>query len=200
MIPARNVSAIVLAAGGATRFGSPKALASLGSRPVLQHVLDVTSRLGFREVVVVVGRDAEAIERELVWRGEKIVRNPTPEAGLSSSLKIGLAGVDPSSDAAVVLLGDQPTVRGEVIGALLAGFDPAATPIVIPRYLGRGGPNPLLIARSAWPLALEAKGDRGLGPVLRDHPDLVREIEVAGSNPDIDTRKDLERLESSIRE
>jgi molybdenum cofactor cytidylyltransferase len=148
--------------------------------------------------VVVVGRDAEAIERELVWRGEKIARNPTPEAGLSSSLKIGLAVVDPSSDAAVVLLGDQPTVRAEVIGALLASFDPAALPIVIPCYLDGGGPNPLLIARSAWPLALEAKGDRGFGPVLREHPDLVREIEVAGSNPDIDTREDLERLESSI--
>lgn len=200
MISAGNVSAIVLAAGGATRFGSPKALASLGSRPVLQHVLDVTSRLGFREVVVVLGRDADAIERELVWRTETRVRNPNPEAGLSSSLKIGLAGVDPVSEAAVVLLGDQPMVREHVIAALLAGFDPAAPPIVVPRYLDGGGPNPLLIARSAWALALEAKGDRGLGPVLREHPDLVQEIEMPGSNPDVDTPEDLARLESSIRE
>ena len=200
MISAGNVSAVVLAAGGATRFGSPKTLAPLGSRPVLQHVLDVARRLGFREVVVVLGRDADAIEKRLTWGAEKRVRNPNPEAGLSSSLRIGLAGVDPASEAAIVLLGDQPLVREDVIAALLAGFDSAGRPIVVPRYLGGGGPNPLLIHRSAWPLALEARGDRGLGPVLRDHPDLVVEIEMAGSNPDVDTPEDLARLESSIQE
>jgi molybdenum cofactor cytidylyltransferase len=200
MISAGDVSAIVLAAGGASRFGSPKALAPLGSRPVLQHVLDVASRLGFLEILVVLGRDSDAIERELAWRHEKRLINPNPEAGLSSSLKIGLGAVDPSSDAAIVLLGDQPMVREDVIKALLAGFDAAGRPIVAPHYADGGGPNPLLIARSAWRLAQDAKGDRGLGPVLRANPDLVTEIEIAGSNPDVDTPEDLARLESSIGE
>jgi molybdenum cofactor cytidylyltransferase len=198
MISAGHVSAIVLAAGEATRFGSPKALAPLGSRPLLQRVLDVASRLGFVEVLVVLGRDVDAIERELAWRDEKRLVNPNPEAGLSSSLKIGLGAVDPASQAAVVLLGDQPMVREAVIAALLAGFDAAGRPIVAPRYADGGGPNPLLIARSAWVLAQDVKGDRGLGPVLRAHPDLVREIEMPGSNPDVDTPEDLARLESSI--
>jgi molybdenum cofactor cytidylyltransferase len=200
MISAGDVSAIVLAAGGATRFGSPKALAPLGGRPVLQHVLDVASRLGFLEILVVIGRDADAIERELAWRDEKRLINPKPEAGISSSLKIGLAAADPASQAAVVLLGDQPMVRQDVIAALLAGFDVAGRPIVAPRYAGGGGPNPLLIARSAWRLAQDTKGDRGLGPVLRANPELVEEIEMPGSNPDLDTPEDLARLERSIGE
>ncbi len=199
MIAAGSVSAIVLAAGESSRFGGPKTLASLASRPLLQHVLDVTHRLRFRETVVVLGRDADDIERLLRWRAEKRVRNPHPEAGLSSSLRIGLASVDPASEGALLLLGDQPLVREDVISRLLAGFDPAGRPIVVPRYLDGGGPNPLLIARSAWPLALETKGDRGLGPVLRDHPDVVKEIEMAGSNPDVDTPEDLARLESAIQ-
>lgn len=198
MIAAGSVSAIVLAAGGSSRFGSPKTLATLASRPLLQHVLDVTDRLGFREVVVVLGRDADDIERLLRWRVEKRVRNPHPEAGLSSSLRIGLASVDPASEGALLLLGDQPLVREDVISRLLTGFESAARPIVVPRYLGGGGPNPLLIYRAAWPIALETKGDRGLGPLLRDHPDLVLEIEMAGSNPDVDTPEDLARLEASM--
>jgi molybdenum cofactor cytidylyltransferase len=198
MIAAGSVSAIVLAAGGSSRFGSPKTLATLASRPLLQHVLDVTDRLGFREVVVVLGRDADDIERLLRWRVEKRVRNPHPEAGLSSSLRIGLDSVDPASEAALLLLGDQPLVREDVIARLLAGFASATRPIVVPRYLDGGGPNPLLIHRVAWPLALEARGDRGLGPLLRDHSDLVVEIEMTGSNPDIDTPEDLARLESAL--
>jgi CTP:molybdopterin cytidylyltransferase MocA len=50
----------------------------------------------------------------------------------------------------------------------------------------------------AWTLALEARGDRGLGPLLRDHSDLIVEIEMTGSNPDIDTPEDLARLESAL--
>jgi CTP:molybdopterin cytidylyltransferase MocA len=198
MIAASDVSAIVLAAGGSSRFGGPKTLAQLGSRPVLQHVLDVASRPGFREVVVVLGRDAGEIERLMCWRGERRVRNPNPEAGLSSSLRVGLDSVDPASGAALLLLGDQPLVREDVIARLLAGFASAARPIVVPRYLDGGGPNPLLIHRVAWTLALEARGDRGLGPLLRDHSDLIVEIEMTGSNPDIDTPEDLARLESAL--
>lgn len=198
MIAAGSVSAVVLAAGGSSRFGGPKTLAPLASRPVLQHVLDVASRIDFREVVVVLGRDADEIERLLAWRKERRVRNPNPEAGLSSSLRIGLESVDPASEAALLLLGDQPLVREGVITQLLAGLQTAARPIVVPRYRDGGGANPLLIHRVAWPLAIEAKGDRGLGPVLRRHSNLVVEIEMAGSNPDVDTPEDLGRLESSL--
>jgi len=122
------------------------------------------------------------------------VRNPDPDAGVSSSLRVGLDSLSPASQAALILLGDQPLVRADVVEALLAGFVSEAGPIVVPRYRDGGGPNPLLIHRLAWPLAGEARADRGLGPVLRDHPDLVVEVDVDGSNPDVDTHQDLAAL------
>ena len=45
-----------------------------------------------------------------------------------------------------------------------------------------------------WRLADELVGDRGFGPILATHTELVREIEIAGANPDVDTRADLDRL------
>ena len=52
------------------------------------------------------------------------------------------------------------------------------------------------VGRAAFGLVAEATGDRGLGPVIAAHPELVREVtvDVAGGNPDIDTRADLVAL------
>jgi molybdenum cofactor cytidylyltransferase len=196
MEPGRT-AAIVLAAGASSRFGRPKALALLAGRPLLLHVLDVVRVVGLREVVVVLGRDGDQIERELRWQSERRVRNPNPDAGLSSSLRIGLENLTPASDAALILLGDQPLVRADVIARLLAGLVSAAKPIVLPRYAEGGGQNPLLIHRAAWSLAGEAKSDRGLGPVVRNHPELVVEVDVEGSNPDVDTPADLAAIEAA---
>jgi protein-tyrosine phosphatase len=194
---AGRVAAVVLAAGASSRFGGPKALARLWGRPMLQHALDVVRAADPAEIVVVLGRDGDEIEQTIEWRSERLVRNPNPDDGLSSSLRVGLGSLGAGREAALIFLGDQPTVREEVVARLLAGFVTEGRPIAVPSYASGGGPNPLLIHRTAWPLALEASGDRGLGPVLREHPNLVTEVQVAGSNPDVDTPEDLALLEAS---
>jgi molybdenum cofactor cytidylyltransferase len=195
MTDARNTAAVILAAGASSRFGSSKALAALTGRPLLQQVRDVAAEVGFGETVVVLGHGADEIERRMVWRKERRVRNPEPDAGLSSSLRVGLSALGSSDEAALIMLGDQPFVRAGVILQLLASLDRAAPPIAVPRYHDGGGSNPVLIRRDAWPLAAEARADRGLGPILRAHPELVVEIDVTGSNPDVDTPADLAGLE-----
>jgi protein-tyrosine phosphatase len=195
VIEAGRSAAVVLAAGSSSRFGHPKALASLWGRPLLQHVLDTVATVGFAEVVVVLGRDATEIEKALSWRSERRVRNPNPEAGLSGSLRIGLQGLGSASEAAMIFLGDQPAVRGDVVRRLLESLAWPIRPIAAPVYERGGGPNPVLIHRAAWPLALEAEADRGLGPILRQRPDLVAEVAVPGSNPDVDTPEDLAAVE-----
>lgn len=199
MSPAGYTAAVVLAAGAASRFGSPKLLARLEGRPLLQHVLDAVASAGLDEVVVVLGRAAGEIERAIAWRAERRVVNPHPEEGLSSSLRVGLAALGPDAEGALVLLGDQPRLRPEVIGRLLgaaAGPESAGRLIVVPRYTGGGGANPALLRRAAWPLADGLTGDRGMGPVIAAHPELVHEVPVVGENPDVDTREDLEALGS----
>ena len=78
------------------------------------------------------------------------------------------------------------------IRAVLDAAPDAGRPIVVPVYPGDGGRNPVLVGREAFGLVAEATGDRGLGPVIAAHPELVREVLVdAAGNPDIDTRADL---------
>jgi len=189
-----RVVALVLAAGAGSRFGGSKLLALLAGEPLLQHVLDRVAEAGLHEVVVVLGADADAIERTIAWRAERRIRNPEPERGLASSLQVGMETLDAGVDATLILLGDQPLVATEAICAILhAPIDPGR-PIAVPIYAGDAGRNPVLLRRGAFELAREAAGDRGLGPLLGAHPELVHEVPVVGDNPDVDTPADLEAL------
>lgn len=191
-----RTTAIVLAAGSATRFGSQKLLAPLHGRPLLRHVLDAVAAAGLPDVVVVLGADAAAVEAGVPWSGERRVVNPRPQDGLSSSLRIGLdaAAEDPRTDAVVVALGDQPALRPEVLRAVVQAAEGTGLPIVRARYEADDAPNPVLVRRSAWALAAGLDGDRGLGPLLASRPDLVAEVPAPGRNPDVDTPGELESL------
>jgi molybdenum cofactor cytidylyltransferase len=188
--------AVVLAAGASSRFGSPKLLADLDGRPILQHVLDAIEAAGVDDVVVVLGDGHEAVEHVLAPRRQRLVVNPRPQDGLSSSLRVGLdaAGADPAADAAIVLLGDQPDVRPDAIRAVLQAAETSDRSFVQARYAADGAPNPVLVRREAWPEASVLDGDRGLGPLLAAHPQRVLAVDVEGANPDVDTPADLERL------
>jgi len=188
-----RVVAVVPAAGASRRFGSPKLLALLADRPVLQHVLDAVAAAPVADIVVVLGDDAAAIETGIRWRAERRVVNPRPQDGLSSSLRVGLdaAAEDPLAEAVIVVLGDQPSVRPAVIRAVITAAETAPEPIIRARYANDDAPNPVLIRRPAWALAAGLDGDRGLGPLLARRPELVGEVAVDGGNPDIDTPADL---------
>ena len=185
-----RTAAVILAAGTASRFGSAKVFARLGGRPLVDRVIDAAEAAGLGEVVVVLGPPSDD-EASADLRRVRVVRNDRPQEGLSSSVRIGLAALGADVDAAVVLLGDQPLVSPTVIRALLDAEVPAGRSIVVPRYAGGGGQNPTLVLRHAWSLAADLTGDRGFGPLIGAHPELIVEVAADGSNPDVDTPADL---------
>jgi CTP:molybdopterin cytidylyltransferase MocA len=191
-----TVAALVLAAGASSRFGSPKALAQFEGRPLLEHVLDAVREAGIDEIVVVLGHAADEIEDGIDWLSERRVRNPDPRH-LASSLQVGIAAIteiDPPVRGVVIALGDQPRTRPEVIRALIGAARTTDRPVVVPHYSDGGGANPVFVRASAFELVDEATGDRGLGPMLSEDPDIVLEVPVSGSNPDVDTPADLVEL------
>jgi molybdenum cofactor cytidylyltransferase len=192
-----SITAVVLAAGSATRFGGVKALAPLEGRALLRHVLDALAEAGQTNIVVVLGAAADAIEPAIAWRSERRVRNEHPERGLASSLQVGLealSGASPVPDAALIVLGDQPRLRPAVVAQVIEAWRRGDRPIVVPRYAGSGALNPVLLDRSVWPLAMALEGDRGMGPLIKASPDLVLDVSVSGDNPDVDTPADLAGL------
>ena len=196
--PGSHVTAIVLAAGSASRFGDVKALAMLEGRPLLQHVLDAVAAAGLPDVVVVLGAAAARIGSAITWRTERRIRNPDPERGLASSLQVGLESLagQPGQEpgAALIVLGDQPRLRPAVVRQLVDAWRQGDRALVAPRYAASGQLNPVVVGRDAWPLAMALRGDRGLGPLIHASPDRVTWVAVDGDNPDVDTPADLAGL------
>ncbi|MBA2720858.1 MAG: NTP transferase domain-containing protein [Chloroflexi bacterium] len=187
-----TIAAVVLAAGAGSRFGGRKLLATIHGRSLVGHVVDAARAAGLDPIVVVEppGGAFDALDLGEVRR----VVNPSPSEGLASSVRLGLLALEHETgvDAAVILAGDQPLVRPEVIRSLVtAAASHPDSPFVVPRYADDGAPNPILAGRSMWRLADELAGDRGFGPVLAEHPHLVVSVAVEGANPDVDTGADL---------
>lgn len=199
--PTLRLGVVILAAGAGRRFGGGKLLALLDERPLLQHVVDAASDWGPAALIGVLGHDADVAQRIVEWGEGRCVRNPDSDRGLASSLRLGVAaaaGVGPPLDGVFVALGDQPRVRTSTFVALAraATTDGARHPIVVPRYAEAPAAvvNPVLLLRAAWGLVDTLDGDRGMGPVIADHPALVLAVPVPGDNPDVDTPDDLHRL------
>jgi molybdenum cofactor cytidylyltransferase len=191
-----GVSAILLAAGGGSRFGGGKLLAQFGGRPLVLAALDALATAPVDETVVVLGANAEEMRRICEPYDVRTVENPEWEQGQSTSVLAGLRALSAEALAVVVLLGDQPFVGAEAVGRLVAAFEGGAR-IAVATYGGRRR-NPVLFSREVWPLLEEElAGDEGARSLLRRYPGLVVEVpcEGVGDPADVDTRADLRRLE-----
>jgi molybdenum cofactor cytidylyltransferase len=181
-----QAAAVILAAGASTRFGSPKQLARIGGRTMLEMVAATARDAGLGPVIAVVP-PGFAVPAAVVP-----VINVDPAAGISRSLHLGMDAVPPDIEAAVILLGDEPTLAVDAIRAVLAAAGPE-TNVVASRVGERLGP-PVLLHRSSFGLALASQGDAGLGPLLRRLTDLVT-VEMDEPPVDVDTPADLARLD-----
>jgi molybdenum cofactor cytidylyltransferase len=180
------VAAVLLAAGGGSRFEGPthKLLAPLRGRPVLVHAVDAVVASGL-DVHVVTG----AVElADLLPEEVTVVHNPHWSEGQAVSVRAGIASAESAGhDAVVVGLGDQPFVGPEAWRAVAA----SPSPIAVATY-GGGRGNPVRLSSEVWRL-LPPFGDEVGRALMRSRPELVTEIRCDGEATDIDTLEDLRR-------
>lgn len=189
------VGGLLLAAGGGSRLGRPKALVELGGRRLVEHGLDLLARAGLTPQVVVLGAAAGEVRRHVELTGVEVVVNPDWQQGMGGSLRRGLAALDGRVGAVVVTLVDQPLIGPGAVSRLLQAWREGA-PAAVATYRGRPR-NPVLLDAALWPEIVEtASGDRGARVFLRSHPELVTHVacDDTGSPDDIDTPEDLERI------
>lgn len=188
----------MLAAGAGSRFGGSKLLAEYRGRPMIEATL-----LGLRgapvdEIIVVAGRDRGELRRVCEpYEPVRLVENLEWAAGMSTSVKRGLAACLPGARAAVVLLADQPLVGAQAVARLVKAFEEGAD-VAVATYGGRRR-NPALFAREVWPmLDVELSGDEGARGFLRRYPELVTEVpcDDVADPTDVDTAEDLRRLKA----
>ncbi|MFY9656578.1 MAG: nucleotidyltransferase family protein [Methylocystis sp.] len=190
------IVALVLAAGCGRRFleRGNKLLESFRGRPLLRHAVDAALASRVAETIVVTGFEAERVEPVLEGLPLCIRRNREYEEGMASSLRTGLRHAE-GADGVVVLLGDMPLIRPELIDRLIADFEAGGASAVAPTHGGRRG-NPVLLGRGLFPSVARLSGDAGARALLRARDD-VREFETddPGVIIDVDTASDLFALD-----
>jgi molybdenum cofactor cytidylyltransferase len=187
-----TVAGVVLAAGAGARFTASggqghKLLAELAGRTVLDRVL---------AAVLAAGLDAVALVTGAVDLGDRVpadvrvlVNDRWPE-GIATSLRVAVDWAAAAGhDAVVVGLGDQPAVGTAAWAAVAAA--PDQPPVAVATYDGRRG-NPVRLAAPVW-AELPTTGDEGARRLMRERPELVREVPCTGQAWDVDTVEDLER-------
>lgn len=110
------------------------------------------------QVIVVVGNNESQLAPMLYAAGGSLVRNPAPEGGQFSSLRVGLQAVlDLGRDAAMITLVDRPPASAATLASLRAAFEAAPSEIwaVVPEYQGRHG-HPFLAGREMIEAFLKA--------------------------------------------
>jgi molybdenum cofactor cytidylyltransferase len=190
-----GVSAIVLAAGMSRRMGTPKQLLRMGGETILERTLRNVRTSAVSEIVLVLGHAAADVEKEISSERVKIVHNQEYQQGMGTSLRTGLAAVNPETNAALVVLADQPFVRPETLNKLIACHEESRPQIIIPLYKGFRG-NPVLLDRVVFPELSALSGDVGCRAIFGSHTENIRKLEVddVGILLDIDSPEEYRKL------
>ena len=168
-----RIAAIVLAAGEASRFGSPK------QRLFLPRILECLGETSVDEVVVVEG--AHELGAETTTR---IVRCADWQRGPGASLRCGLRALDDDVEAAVVVLADGPNLAPKAVERVLATWRERSG--VVAASYGGSRSHPLVLGRTHWS-TIPDEGLRLLPATLVPCDDL-------GAPGDVDTEEDLQSL------
>jgi CTP:molybdopterin cytidylyltransferase MocA len=148
-------SGVLLAAGASRRFGSTKLLHPFRGEPMVLAQIRAFLGAGLDEVVVVAGAAAREIASAVAPWSVRVVENRGWDAGMFSSVRCGLAALDPLCEVCLLSPADLPfltsgSVRRVLEGALSDGG------VVVPTSGGRRG-HPLALPATvvrevlSWP-------------------------------------------------
>ncbi len=191
-----RTAAIILAAGAASRFGSPKVLLNWDGIPFIRRVTLTALESGLDPVVVVLGSNDTQIRSALNDLNVVIVHNSEWQTGQSSSVRLGVLLAEKyGCGGAFFLLADQPQVTTSLINSLIDLRTRTLATITAPMIAGRRG-NPVIFDQSLFDALAALQGDAGGRLLFASHPVEYLPWEDEAMLLDVDTMADYETLQS----
>jgi molybdenum cofactor cytidylyltransferase len=192
MIP----GAVVLAAGASTRFGPPKQCALFQGEYLVRRAARTALEAGCRPVVVVAGREVEAVNAALLGLDTHVAVNCGWASGIGTSIRRGLEELlrhAPACEAVLFLTGDQPLVTAEALRGLCDALAHSDRPMAASAYAGTLG-VPALFRSSCFAELRSLADGAGAKQLLGRRENEVVPVVCPGGECDIDRPEDLARL------
>jgi molybdenum cofactor cytidylyltransferase len=187
------IAGIILAAGGSSRFGTPKQLLDWKGQPFIRHVITAAHQAGLSLIIVVLGDSNEEVIRAITNLPVRIAINPEWNLGVSTSIKTGVSLLPKFIGGAIFFQSDQPHVSPILVGSLVAAHQGSLNAIIAPLIDGQRG-NPILFDCRTFHDLLNLVGDIGGRSLFSKYP-----VEwVTWHDPDqlldVDTPEDYQRF------
>jgi len=197
--PVREVvgrtAGVVLAAGEAERFGSPKQVLDWKGKPFVRRAAETVLGAGLSPVIVVTGAWGDKVRDAVAGLDVELVDNPAWKTGQGSSVGAAAAVLPENVEAACFLLADMPGVSEDLVRALVQRHRETLASFVAPEYKGKRG-NPVLFDRRIFGDLAGLSGEEGgrqlFGKYVVEHVPWNESILV-----DIDTREDYLKAENA---
>lgn len=187
-----KVAGIILAAGAASRFGSPKILTRWGEFTFLRHIAEQALTADLDPVIVVLGAVIKSAKAALADLPVRIVINRRWHHGQSGSIKVGLRALNPRTPV-IFLLADQPQVTQTLMRSLVEESQKTNAAIIAPLVRGQRG-NPVLFSPTTFEALNRIEGDQGGRAIFSQFAIHWLEWHDESVLVDIDTVDDLKHL------
>jgi len=191
-----GLHAVILAAGGAKRFGGLKQLLEYEGNSLLRRSVQSAQQVVGGRVTVVLGARARKVMRDIENADAAIVCNNDWESGMASSLRVGIADLPESCSAILLVLCDQALITAEQLEQLCRYWLKDGTRIVASAYAGTVG-TPAIIPRSFFAAVMALQGDRGAKSIIELNASEVDTVSIPEAEFDIDTEADYLSLLST---
>jgi molybdenum cofactor cytidylyltransferase len=195
----QSIGLILLAAGGSSRLGRPKQLLPYKGKTLLQYSLEKALASNAKNVVVVLGANAEALQREISNYPTYIVINEHWQEGMASSIRTGIkaiAEINPSIKGVILAVCDQPFMTTPLLNTLIETHQKTGKGIVTCTYDNTFGP-PVFFHHTFFSALLKLEGDVGARSIVKQHADNVETVPFPEGTTDIDTERDYNAIKQN---
>jgi molybdenum cofactor cytidylyltransferase len=191
-------SILILAAGNASRFGSPKQLLQYKDKTFIRRVADVAMTGCGHSLVVVTGAHAAEVEAEIP--DLTFVRNDEWQDGMGSSISKGMKAIIelyPDAKDVIILVCDQPHITADLLFQIKEQRQSTGKRMIAAAYNNTIG-TPALFDQYYFEKLSQLNGQQGAKVLLQQYPDDVATVDFPSGDIDIDTTEDYQRLIQSV--
>ena len=197
----KNIGLVLLAAGASVRLGRPKQLLHFRGQSLLKYSIQNALASNAQPVVVVLGANANGLQKETTESGIHVVVNEEWQEGMSSSIRRGIETISelgPEVEGVILMVCDQPYVTTNLLNELITVHEKSGKQIVACSYGDTFGP-PAFFHHSLFDELLRLKGDIGARSIVQQHTNMVEVIPFAEGTIDIDTEADYEKIKGKVK-